>query len=101
MSELKVDTEEINRASRQLNNVNHNIDAKFSSIKIAVNNLFSCWSGDVSDKAKDVFSLIDRKYKHSRYNVMVNQSNFLSESVAKGYEDAEKNSTINKLLRDK
>ena len=99
MSEININTEAVEQAAIILTENNNTIQNRFGEVNQAMEKLANNWNGNASNTSLSAFRKIRSKYYEdsttSRYSVMKNHINYLSEFITPEYKKTE---SINKRL---
>ena len=95
--EIRVNTDLVNVAAKNIKDYNGNIKDGFESLDKVMTNLSGYWDGNVGDNAETAFAGIKNAFSEERYNVMENYTVFLYTQVEQGYIETE---TANIKLAD-
>jgi uncharacterized protein YukE len=95
---IKVDTERVSAAAKQIAQYNRKIRDDFSAVELAMKALANVWDGTASSQAISAFHELKQAYDEPRYEVMNNFVTFLHQQVDPGYTQTE---TTNVSLADR
>lgn len=86
---IKVDTERVSSAAKQIAQYNRKIREDFSAVEAAMRALNNVWDGTASSQAMSAFHELKHAYDEPRYEVMNNYVTFLHQQVDPGYTQTE------------
>ena len=95
--EIRVNTDLVNIAAKNINDYNGNIKVAFESLDKVMASLGDYWEGNVGDNAETAFTSIKNAFNDERYSVIENYVVFLHTQVEQGYIETE---TTNTKLAD-
>jgi len=95
--EIRVNTDLVNIAAKNINNYNGNIKVAFDSLNKVMTSLGDYWDGNVGENAETAFTGIRNAFSEERFSVMENYVVFLHTQVEQGYIETE---TTNTKLAD-
>ncbi len=88
---IKVDTDHVAAAAKNIASYNRKINADFSAVENAIRALSNEWISSAATHAISSFYEIKDAYFEARYDVVHNYVKFLHQQVEDGYEMIENN----------